>query len=368
MTDGTTEPPNTSEGARSSRSVLSRAWLWLANLNFWVVFGGFSALGLLAMQTERFSSLAVVFFLLAGILPMVFQTVGGDEDGHGYEYEISNRERLRYVVSALAWSITPWGILTQVLQFGGQLFAMARYRRQYPSHDHRLPVTDLTLPFDGQWTVVNGGVTEETSHSWMLVSQRYAYDFFVTDEDGASHTGNGTDFEQYYAFGEPIQAPAAGKVVETKDGLRDHPWPGSGWLEWRTWDIRGNHVVLEHADGEYSLLAHLREGSITVSPGDHVERGEVLGECGNSGHSGEPHLHYQLQDTPNFWTAASLVPQFRDATVTRDDGRRDGHEFYRPPDGDAAVAHLWAGDRVANTDSERVPAEQSVTTDRSRGS
>lgn len=324
----------------------------MTGLDFWVILSGFAALGLLAMRTERFAAVAWVFFLLGGVLPIVFQTFESDEDERGYDYEISNRERVRYIVSVLGWSITPWGILTQSLQLGGQLVPMIRYRRRYPNRERHLPATELALSFDGEWTVVNGGVTEDTSHSWELVAQRYAYDFVVTDEDGNSYAGDGTDLEEYYAFGEPIRAPAAGTVVKTKDGLRDHPRPGSGWLEWRTWDIRGNHVV-EHDDGEYSLLAHLEDGSVAVSPGDRVERGAVVGACGNSGHSGEPHLHYQLQDHPNFWITAGLVPQFDGVVVTRDDDRRAEHEVYRSADEDADVEYIWAGDRVATLDRQK---------------
>lgn len=101
------------------------------------------------------------------------------------------------------------------------------------------------------------------------------------------------------------------------DGRRDYPHPGSAWLEWRTWAIAGNHVTIEHADGEYSVLAHLQEGSTTVAEGDSVAAGDVIGKCGNSGHSTEPHLHYQLQDGPNFWTAAGLVPRFAGVDVER---------------------------------------------------
>ncbi|MFD1646378.1 M23 family metallopeptidase [Haloarchaeobius litoreus] len=349
MTNRSAEPSASRETLRTARSLLRRALLWFATLDFWVVFGGFVLLGVVTMRTERFESYAVVCFLLAGIVPVVLQTVDGDEDTHGYAYEIDHGERLRYVVSTLGWSVTPWGIVTQVLQFGGQLVTMVRYQRRYPNRERHVPSTTPSLPYDGRWTVVNGGVTEETSHSWMLVAQRYAYDFVVTDEDGATHTGDGTELEEYYAFGEPIRAPASGVVVKARDRLRDHPRPGSGWLEWRTWDVRGNHVVVRHADGEYSLLGHLRRGSVVVSPGDRVERGEKVGDCGNSGHSGEPHLHYQLQDHPNFWTAASLVPQFRDAAVTREDDRRDDHEFYRSVGRETPVAYLWAGDRVTNT-------------------
>jgi murein DD-endopeptidase MepM/ murein hydrolase activator NlpD len=57
----------------------------------------------------------------------------------------------------------------------------------------------------------------------------------------------------------------------------------------------GNHVVIDHGQGEHSLIAHLRSGSVTVKPGERVSRGDPVGTCGNSGKSDLPHVHYHLQ-------------------------------------------------------------------------
>jgi hypothetical protein len=331
-------------------SALSTAWTlprrfvrWLAGVNgLHIVAVGF-ALGFLVDGT-RFEPLDVLFFFAGGFLPIVLMTVSTGEEG--YEHDISNRDRLSMVVGMLIWSITPTGLLTQALQIGGNFVPYVRYRGNLPNRERHVPETDLAAPFDGEWTTVNGGVTKATSHSWGLVSQRYAYDFVITDEDGDTHEGNGEELADYYAFGESIRAPAAGTVVATEDSLRDYPTPGSLWPEWRTHRITGNYVVIEHADGEYSMLAHLQEGSVSVEPGDRVARGEVVGRCGNSGNSSEPHLHYQLMDRSNFWIAAGLVPRFTDATVTRDDDRRADHGFYEVLDGESDP-FLWAGDRLA---------------------
>lgn len=76
------------------------------------------------------------------------------------------------------------------------------------------------------------------------------------------------------------------------------------------WSLAGNYVIIRHEGGEYSLLAHLRRGSVRVRPGDRVRQGQVMGECGNSGSSSEPHLHFQVQDHPNFLLCASLPVRF----------------------------------------------------------
>ena len=61
--------------------------------------------------------------------------------------------------------------------------------------------------------------------------------------------------------------------------------------------MTGNTLVLKTAAEEYILMAHLKEGSIVVQKGQQVGQGDLLGECGNSGNSTEPHLHLQLQNT-----------------------------------------------------------------------
>ncbi|WP_434591918.1 M23 family metallopeptidase [Streptomyces sp. A5-4] len=47
------------------------------------------------------------------------------------------------------------------------------------------------------------------------------------------------------------------------------------------------------------MYAHLQQGSLTVGPGDRVERGQLLARCGNSGNTTEPHPHFQLMDGPD---------------------------------------------------------------------
>jgi hypothetical protein len=319
----------------------------------------FVAAGLVAARVPILAPYAWVCFLTGGLLPLVLATVSTADDGH--EADVSNATRGRFLLSQLVWAVTPWGLLTQALQIGGTALAYLRHGGRVPDRDHD-STTTLVPPFDGEWTTVNGGVTKATSHSWGIVSQRYAYDFLVTDDEGSTHSGDGSDLTDYYAFGRPIRAPAAGTVVGVTDGLRDHPHPGSGWLEWRTWCIAGNCVTIEHADGEYSVFAHLQQGSVAVTPGDRVERGAVVGACGNSGFSTEPHLHYQLQDHPNFWLAAGLVPRFRGLTLHRDDDRRAGHPVYdAPTDSDQPTTqdwYLWAGDHVTSTRAtEQLPSD-----------
>jgi murein DD-endopeptidase MepM/ murein hydrolase activator NlpD len=165
--------------------------------------------------------------------------------------------------------------------------------------------TPLRLPFDGEWLVRWGGRTvEQNRHHVVVADQRFAYDFVVM-RDGKRHDGDGSAPEQHYCFGLPILAPAAGTVVTAADGHADQP---TGRMDCA--HPPGNHVILDHGSGEFSLLAHLKQGSVAVRAGERVEAGSKLGECGNSGRTGRPHLHYHLQNTGELWRGEGLPAQF----------------------------------------------------------
>jgi hypothetical protein len=160
--------------------------------------------------------------------------------------------------------------------------------------------------------VVNGSPDKRYSHSWFPVRQRYAYDFVITDDAGSTHDG-GDGVESFYCFDEPILAPVDGTVVRAKDGHRDHHRT-TGWIDPLQYRLAGNYVVIKHAENEYSFLAHLKQGSVCVESGDHVERGQEIGRCGHSGNSSEPHLHFHVQDHAIPYIGAGLPIQFDAAT------------------------------------------------------
>ena len=68
--------------------------------------------------------------------------------------------------------------------------------------------------------------------------------------------------------------------------------------------------MIQHAEKEYSLLAHLKPGSICVRTGQQVNLGEKIGECGNSGNTSEPHLHFQIQSGKSFYSSFGLPVSF----------------------------------------------------------
>lgn len=216
------------------------------------------------------------------------------------------RAHLRFFATlALSPLVNPYLFVQFFLLNLGQLQVRFRERGRAAG----LPTAlRYSLPVSGEWLVANGGVTADTSHSWDMPNQRYAYDL-VKPADipaGAGKSGH-RDLFGFNTFGQPVLAPADGTVVRVRDGQRDYRSPGSGSVDMWCRDIRGNHVLIQHREDEFGLLAHLREGTVAVSVGERVRRGQRIGECGNSGHSTQPHLHFHIQDRRSFHTASSRM-------------------------------------------------------------
>lgn len=130
--------------------------------------------------------------------------------------------------------------------------------------------------------------------------------------------------DRFPGFGRSILAPIDGVVVAVHASEPDHPAyrgvPSVGYAltqrrrvvaGWKA--LAGNHVFVER-DGIVVALCHLRQGSVEVVPGQHVRTGDLLGRCGNSGNSTEPHVHVQAFD--NFDLArANAVPLAFEASL-----------------------------------------------------
>ncbi|HIW83828.1 MAG TPA: M23 family metallopeptidase [Candidatus Dorea gallistercoris] len=240
-------------------------------------------------------------------------------------------------------------VMIQILkQCWGIIYLEYKYQGKLPNINTYHSSVKYSLPFSGEWVTVNGGVTEKTSHSWEIPSQRYAYDFVKLDEDGRSFCGKETEVESFYSYGEDILACADGIVTEARDQSPDSKVTERRDVSCEAGDIRGNHVLICHEEQVYSLYAHLKPGSIQVTVGQTVKRGEKIGECGNSGNTTEPHLHFQLQAGKSFYTAPGLPVEFENILVREtpsyekfDDRNLRGEKTEYPP-------YIAVGDRVRN--------------------
>ena len=142
--------------------------------------------------------------------------------------------------------------------------------------------------------------------------------------------GDGTQNEQYFAFGAQVRSATSGEVVDVRHGLPNETPNNDPQNVRLPLDVGGNHAVVRVRPGVYAFYGHLQPGSIVVQEGDHVEAGRLLGKLGSSGNSTQPHLHFDLSDGPDPLTSDSLP-----------------HVFDR---------YTWAARRYRRT-SERTPSE-----------
>jgi murein DD-endopeptidase MepM/ murein hydrolase activator NlpD len=172
---------------------------------------------------------------------------------------------------------------------------------------------EVAVPVTGRWRALNSPADKVPSHGTRAYGQTYAIDI-VAEPDPCARPGFGwwplaRRSEDFPAFGADVLAVADATVVRVDDGQRDH-LSRTSWLALVYFfvveaivrslggarRVIGNHVILDLGDGTYALYAHLKRGSLTVRPGDRVRSGQLLGRCGNSGNSTEPHVHFQLMD------------------------------------------------------------------------
>lgn len=100
------------------------------------------------------------------------------------------------------------------------------------------------------------------------------------------------------ATGYDVVAAADGEVVSTQDGHFDQCRTCNAATDSRCGTGfgfgYGNHVVVNHGDHRV-VYAHLRNGSVRVSPGQRVTCGQTLGQIGSSGCSTGAHLHFEVR-------------------------------------------------------------------------
>jgi murein DD-endopeptidase MepM/ murein hydrolase activator NlpD len=187
------------------------------------------------------------------------------------------------------------------------------------------------FPLRGVW-YAGWGASFHTGHRW-AIPEEFALDIAKIGESGISHKGDGTRFNDYYAYGADVLAAANGRVTSVASDQPEDPSamhrPNESQEAYLTrlqkeqaerlakglTAIAGNYVMIDHGKNEYSLYAHLQPGSVRVHIGDQVKAGDVIGKLGSSGNSTEPHLHFHVCDKPDPLMCAGIPVNFSNITI-----------------------------------------------------
>jgi Peptidase family M23 len=191
------------------------------------------------------------------------------------------------------------------------------------------PAVRLILPVDGPAIVYDGhdfyshhrriplGSALARSAGFDANPVRYANDFTPVGPGGELTRGPAADPTAWYAYGAVVRAPAGGEVVSAVTDVDDNrvengelAYPaGLALDEFRS--SVGNHVVIKHPGGVFSVLAHLKKGSVRVTAGQRVTQGDPVGAIGFSGDTGfHVHVHHMLVTA--FSIKAESVPAYFD--------------------------------------------------------
>lgn len=108
-------------------------------------------------------------------------------------------------------------------------------------------------------------------------------------------------------IGTPLAAARAGVVAAVRDSFPDG----------NDTDLQENFVMVRHADGTVARYIHLTRGGALVALGDTVRQGQRIALSGNSGQTGGPHLHFDVQACgPNLPPGYNRLPCGRTVPVT----------------------------------------------------
>lgn len=159
------------------------------------------------------------------------------------------------------------------------------------------PYYTMFLPFWGEW-FVSQGYDGKITH---LGDWGKALDFVICDEKQDTYNNYGQKLVDFYCYNKPILAPADGYVYDAINYVEENEINEVNVLQ--NW---GNSIIINHLNGLYSQISHIKKDSFLVNIGDYVKKGTIIATCGNSGRSPEPHIHFQAQHIPTF--GAKTVP------------------------------------------------------------
>jgi len=197
---------------------------------------------------------------------------------------------------------------------------------------HHAELRVLGPPLNGSDWLARSGPSNSSYHrrgilvfdGTAIIDRRYAIDW-VRIRNGATFSGDEHSDRSYYAYGEPVLAVADGRVVSARDGILENLPAHEGFrpavpLTMET--LAGNTITLDVGGSQFAYYMHLQRGSVSVKVGDRVRRGDVLARIGISGDAREPHLHFEVTNSPRLLVGEGVPYLIEQYTVISTDKTR----------------------------------------------
>ena len=174
--------------------------------------------------------------------------------------------------------------LNELWDFHTEIYQVYR-KMWYPLANKHYIETSFPLPLKGEWFVI----VDKTKHHQIKAGAAFAFDLTKKEKEKMFKT-DGKKLEDYYGWNQPVYAQADGVVIIVESKYPDIEIGKFGAFE------GANVVSVNYGNGICGFYGHFKQNSIKVKVGDKVKLGDIIGYTGNSGASGQPHLHFTLMD------------------------------------------------------------------------
>lgn len=139
---------------------------------------------------------------------------------------------------------------------------------------------------------VNEGVMAEGNLTFNFpVSCKMGQTCFVLLDKSTKMTNIVLNTKQQMQQGVNVTAAAAGTVTAVKNEPAPVAMPGQAL---KVSPSCGNQILIQHDTGWLTQYCHLKDDSISVSVGQQVQQGQVIGQVGQSGGASFPELGFMI--------------------------------------------------------------------------
>ena len=149
----------------------------------------------------------------------------------------------------------------------------------------KLSVVDEIIIPDGEIGAPSskgaGSVQKEITNGYKEYAGYYMRPIVGGRKTQGLHGHNGVDLGA--PTGTSVMAAAEGTVLLARSGGYNGGY--------------GSYIVIKHKNGTQTLYAHLSR--VSVSSGQSVNQGQMIGAVGNTGRSTGPHLHFEVRGARN---------------------------------------------------------------------
>ncbi len=136
-------------------------------------------------------------------------------------------------------------------------------------------------------------VSAASNYLFPVKDGRLAYYYGYSASYGGTHSG----IDIHATGSDVIYAAYSGTVDRATDPCGHTDWAKNHSTDCGHYNTFGNYIRIKQDDGKYAYYGHLLQGSLLVSSGTYVRKGQPIARMGSSGASTGKHLHFEVRNS-----------------------------------------------------------------------